>query len=254
VRLCPGARTGQRATGRVIYHRAMIERRSALPGGLEIVAAGQTMCLLPQRALYLPAHETLLVADVQLGKAASYRAQGVPVPESTTAATLARLDRILAGQPARQLFVLGDLLHDAAGLGPAVVDALIAWRHRHGSLDVVLVRGNHDRRAGDPPARCGIRVVDEPAPLADLHLCHEPDSGARDRFIVAGHVHPAFRLRGRHGAVRLPCFWFRSGSAILPAFGEFTGSCTVVPAPGDRLYLTDSETVHALPERISRAA
>ena len=232
----------------------MIECRSALPGSLEIVAAGQTMCLLPQRALYLPAHETLLVADVHLGKAASFRALGVPVPESTTAATLARLDRILAGQPARQLFVLGDLLHDAAGLGASVIDALTAWRHRHGSLDVVLVRGNHDRKAGDLPARCGIRVVDDSARLADLHLCHEPDSGARDRFTLAGHVHPAFRLRGRHGAVRLPCFWFRSGGAVLPAFGEFTGSSTVLPAPGDRLYLTDSETVHALPQRVSRVA
>jgi metallophosphoesterase superfamily enzyme len=69
----------------------MIERRSALPGGLEIVAAGQTMCLLPQRALYLPAHETLLVADVHW-QSRELRAQGVPVPEST-AATLARLDR-----------------------------------------------------------------------------------------------------------------------------------------------------------------
>ncbi len=138
------------------------------------------------------------------------------MPESTTAATLARLDRILAGQPARQLFVLGDLLHDAAGLGPAVVDALTAWRHRLGSLDVVLVRGNHDRRAGDRRRRCGIQIMEEPARLADLHLCHELDSGARDRFVLAGHVHPAFRLRGRRGAVRLPCFWFRSGGAILP--------------------------------------
>lgn len=104
------------------------------------------------------------------------------MPESTTAATLARLD-VAESWPASRLvglFVLGDLLHDAAGLGPAVVDALTAWRHRHGSLDVVLVRGNHDRRAGDPPARCGIRIMEEPARLADLHLCHEPDSGARD--------------------------------------------------------------------------
>jgi DNA ligase-associated metallophosphoesterase len=237
----------------VNYHRFMIDCRSALPGSLEIVAAGQTMSLLPQRALYLPAHEALLVADVHLGKAASFRAQGVPVPESTTAATLARLDRILACLPVRRLFVLGDLLHDAQARNPLVIDALAAWRDAYGPLDVVLVRGNHDRAAGDPPACCGIRVADEPVRLADLRLCHEPGDGD-EAFMLAGHVHPAFRLRGRRDALRLPCFWFRAGGAVLPAFGEFTGSSTIVPAPGDRLFLTDSEMIHAVPERVSRAA
>ena len=32
-------------------------------------------------------------------------------------------------------------------------------------VDVVLVRGNHDERAGDPPPAWGVRVVAEPHPL-----------------------------------------------------------------------------------------
>ncbi|HPU50541.1 MAG TPA: ligase-associated DNA damage response endonuclease PdeM [Burkholderiaceae bacterium] len=235
----------------------MLECSHPLQGSLTLEVAGQSMSLLPERALFLPAHEALLIADVHLGKAASFRALGVPVPEATTAATLARLDRLLAHLPARQLLVLGDLLHDAIAQHPRVIDALTAWRHAHRSLDVVLVRGNHDRRAGDPPAHCAIRVVDEPAALAGLRLRHHPlppDSPGAEGFAVSGHLHPAIRLRGRHGAVRLPCFWFRAASLVLPAFGEFTGSCDVVPMQGDRLYLTDSEKIHALPSQVSRAA
>ena len=53
--------------------------------------AGQRLDLLPQRAAFLPALRTLLVADAHIGKAVSFRRLGVPVPEATTAGTLARL-------------------------------------------------------------------------------------------------------------------------------------------------------------------
>jgi metallophosphoesterase superfamily enzyme len=38
----------------------------------------------------------------------------------------------------------------------------------------VLVRGNHDSRAGDPPASLGIRVVDEPFAVGPFAACHHP--------------------------------------------------------------------------------
>lgn len=53
---------------------------------------GQTLWLLADKAIYWPARRALLVADLHIGKAASYRALHQPVPRGTTAATLARLD------------------------------------------------------------------------------------------------------------------------------------------------------------------
>ena len=45
---------------------------------------------------------------------------------------------------------------------------------RHAALDVVLVRGNHDARAGDPPATGMLRCVDEPYALPPFLACHMP--------------------------------------------------------------------------------
>lgn len=46
--------------------------------------AGETLHLLPSHALWWPSGQALLIADLHLGKATSYRALGQPVPGGTT--------------------------------------------------------------------------------------------------------------------------------------------------------------------------
>ena len=43
---------------------------------------------------------------------------------------------------------------------------------------------------------------------------------------------------------RLPCFWLTPRGAVLPAFGSFTGSVSVVPGPEDRVFvIADQEVI-----------
>jgi len=86
--------------------------------------AGVDVELLPDRAMLLRDGRALIVADVHWGKAASFRAQGVPVPRGTTQAGLARLDDALTRTGATRLYVLGDLLHARNSLAPDTVQAL----------------------------------------------------------------------------------------------------------------------------------
>ena len=58
--------------------------------------AGEALHLLPAHALWWPAGQALFIADLQLGKAASYRALGQPVPGGTTRDKLARLSELIA--------------------------------------------------------------------------------------------------------------------------------------------------------------
>lgn len=213
---------------------------------LAIKYAGETLLLLADKAIYWPQQHTLLVADLHIGKAASYRALHQPVPRGTTEATLARLDQLLARYACDRLVVLGDFLHARTARAAGTLAVLAAWRTRHCELEIVLVRGNHDRHAGDPPAELGITVHEEPWLLGPFALCHEPEPHA-SHAVLAGHVHPAYVLRGRaRQRLRLPCFVIGAQVAVLPAFGEFTGGWNVAPQAGTRMFLTGADRVWPL--------
>lgn len=204
---------------------------------------GARLLLLPQRAAFCPDTATLLVADAHLGKAHSFRRLGVPVPAGTTAEALARLDAMLAATGARHIAFLGDLLHSARA--QSALAAVIAWRQRQPQLALTLVRGNHDRHAGDPPAALGVRAVDAPLRLGPWRLLHEPAGPAGGAvhgpddggYALAGHVHPGVALSGRaRDRLRLPCFHFGPRQGVLPAFGGFTGLHVLPRAVGDAVY------------------
>ena len=51
---------------------------------VRIELGGIMLELLPGRVAYRPDTATLFVADMHLGKSGTFRAHGVPVPESST--------------------------------------------------------------------------------------------------------------------------------------------------------------------------
>ena len=214
---------------------------------LAIDYAGQTVWLLPEHALWWPAARVLFIADLHMGKAATYRALGQPVPSGTTDENLRRLSQLLRHYQPAQLVFLGDFLHAAQARTASVLQALGAWRTGFARLHCVLVRGNHDSRAGDPPSGLQIEVVDEPYLLGPFAACHHPQ-GHPTHAVLAGHLHPALQLRGpARDRLRLPCFCFEDRQAILPAFGEFTGGWLVTPQPGLQLYAVGGQAVWSLP-------
>ena len=209
--------------------------------------AGQAVELLHERALWWPAERRLFVADLHLGKAASFRALGQPVPGGTTQENLARLDGLIEQHRPRELVFLGDFLHAAQSRTAPLLAAVADWRARHAGIDCTLVRGNHDHRAGDPPESLRIEIVDEPHLLGPFAACHHPQSHPT-HFVLAGHLHPSCRLHGPgRDSLRMPCFVREAGRMVLPAFGEFTGGWRVEPAPGRVFYGVAGAAVWPLP-------
>lgn len=209
-----------------------------------ITIAGETLHLMAERALFWEREGALIVADLHWGKAATFRAAGVPLPPGTTTDDLARLDRALARTGARRLLLLGDLFHAREGRRAAqTLAAAAAWRADHSSLDVLLVRGNHDRAAGDPPTELGMTVVDAPHHIGPFALHHEAPRAAA-AYTLAGHLHPGFVVSGpgrQHE--RLACFVVGRRGALLPAFGSFTGTLAVEARPDDRVFVIAGDAV-----------
>jgi DNA ligase-associated metallophosphoesterase len=212
--------------------------------------AGQSadILLLPGRAAFLPASATLLVADLHLGKAATFRSAGIPVPEGSAQADLARLERLVRDTAARRLIVLGDLFHARSGCTAEVFAEFAAMRGRISGTGVILVAGNHDRAIGTIPASLGIdscmRTLDEPP----FHFVHDPATGLpepdRSCFTVAGHLHPTVSMAVPGGdRITGRCFVAEASLLVLPAFGSFTGGHRVEVAADTRLWIARDDGV-----------
>lgn len=209
----------------------------------EVQLEGETLWLLAEKAIYWPARQCLLIADAHFGKASAYRSLGQPVPQGTTTDNLARLDRLLQAFDCVQVIFLGDFLHGPGSHASGTLSALRAWRARHRQLPMTLIRGNHDKRAGDPPADLGIDVVAEPLLMGPFALQHEPDAHP-SHHVLAGHVHPVYRLRGKgRQSLRLPCFQLGPRVSLLPAFGAFTGGYRVEPDANHRILVIGDQEV-----------
>ena len=205
--------------------------------------AGERLILLPELAAYWERTQTLLVADPHFGKAATFRAAGIPVPRGTTTGSLARLESALERTRASRIVFLGDFLHAREGREPETTRVVGEWKRRHANVAMLLVRGNHDARAGDPGPEIGIECVDGPVVEPPFVFTHKPsvsDAG----YVLCGHLHPGARLTGLgRERLRLPCFWFGDQTAVLPAFGEFTGLGDIEAQVGDRVWVVVDQSV-----------
>lgn len=192
--------------------------------------------LLRHKTAFSPVHKALFVADVHLGKAATFRSLGVPVPAGTTRENLDKLSECIAEFNPLSVYFLGDLLHAKAAHNAQLLEKLQQWRQQHSNIQMTLIRGNHDSKAGDPPASLNIAVVEEPFRLGGFALCHHPQT-VPNALVLAGHEHPVVVLNGKgRSRARLPCFYLKTDQLILPSFGAFTGGYAVNPQAGEAVF------------------
>ena len=196
--------------------------------------AGEDVLLLPERALFWPRAATLVAADFHWGKAATFRAAGIPIPDRHHRRRPARLDGALLRTCARRLVVLGDLFHAEAGrIATRTLAELRRWRERRPELEILLVRGNHDRHAGDPPDDLRINCLNAPAFVPPFVLRHEPAVSA-DGYTLAGHLHPGLVLAARAGGSISPASGSRRARRCCPrsAASRASGRCAPSRATG----------------------
>jgi metallophosphoesterase superfamily enzyme len=92
-------------------------------------------------------------------------------------------------------------------------------------------------------------MADEPYELGGFSFCHHPHVHARG-YVLAGHLHPVYRLTAAGDSARLPCFVFGESVGMLPSFGAFTGGFLVHPEEGQRIFVATDEQVFSLPSNL----
>src|SRR5688572_32668494 len=74
--------------------------------------AGRSLVADVSGALYWPAEDLLIVADLHLEKGSAFASRGIMLPPYDTASTLERLAATLDAYPAATVLCLGDSFHD----------------------------------------------------------------------------------------------------------------------------------------------
>lgn len=210
---------------------------------IDIVWQGEKLHLLARKGIFWPKEKTLFVADPHFGKAATFRKVGIPVSEHTTEDDCNRLLQMIESTGANKLVFLGDFLHARQGKTGPVRTLLFQWREMCADVEILLIRGNHDLKSGDPWPELSIKCLPEPFEMEKWACRHHPLENNNFPYL-AGHIHPGYRMRGTgRGAIRDACFWVRKDSIVLPAFGSFTGLKNIMPSPLEDIYLTNNEDI-----------
>lgn len=192
-----------------------------------ILIAGERVACDPRGVLYMPDMELLVVSDMHLEKGSSFARRGSLLPPYDTAATLQRLQAVIADYAPKRVVSLGDSFHDGEGAARLPEIFRLRLETLMEGRDWWWVAGNHDPQ---PPDGLSGRTVQEIA-IGGLIFRHEPSSNPAEGEI-AGHLHPCARIVQRGRSVRRRCFASDGRRVVMPAFGSYTGSLNVL----DRAY------------------
>jgi putative SbcD/Mre11-related phosphoesterase len=198
---------------------------------------GPGLCLDARRALWFQHERVLAVADLHLGYPWAKRAAGQLLPVSVRDNAAARLAELQNEYQAREVVLLGDIIHGAADL-PAVGAEL---RELAAALEPAVrirwVVGNHDRGLERLLKSLGLAEAVETQVVVGPHrLVHgdgvaplsPEDSPPPNGLIIMGHEHPVIRLGdGVTRSAKCPCFLVSSAVLILPAFSNWAAGVPV---------------------------
>lgn len=211
----------------------------------KITHLGEILFLHPFKSLFWEKHQILFIADLHLGKAAHFRKSGIPIPEEIHRPDLDRLTYLVQKYRPERLVFLGDLFHSTYNNAwisfKKFCDDAIGFKP-----DLIL--GNHDIL--DPKKYDFLNIHEFPLILEPYIFSHQPlpEEEIEGCFNICGHVHPSVRVSGpARQSLRVACFYFGQKQAILPAFGNFTGTAKIPKqSKEDQFYAVANQKIICL--------
>lgn len=182
------------------------------------VQLGDGVVALPQGLLWLERSRTLVAADAHL---AYEDVIGGALPLWSTAESVHALLLAVRRMEAREVVLLGDVIHGSRmseGAARIVGEALALLRQE---ARVTLVAGNHEGRSR------GVAVLGETEEAIERDgwvLVHGDEPVAVPRVIV-GHLHPSLPLGG---GAHIPAFLASPRLIVVPALTPYSNGLNVL--------------------------
>ena len=199
---------------------------------MEIMAC--PFLLLPEKAMYWPAKQMLILSDPHLGKVTHFRKAGIGVPLGAKNENWRNLNDLIAIHSPRSVYFLGDLFHSSYNDEWQELEEFMSVFE---GIDFHLVLGNHDILDRSVYQQSRLEVTDRSIQDQFLFTHHPLKEPEGDLFNFCGHIHPSIMLSGKaRQRVKLSCFYFLEQQLILPAFGVFTGTKNLGIENATRIY------------------
>jgi DNA ligase-associated metallophosphoesterase len=196
--------------------------------------------------LFHSATGSIIISDCHFGKTTHFRRHALPIPEKAIQKDLNRLEQITKTLNPKRIIFLGDLFHSAENREWNMLSEFLTDRIK---LPLILVMGNHDILSAQCYEKAGFELQSRYF-IGNIALVHDlEDFKTNSRFVISGHIHPGYRLRGNgRQQVLLPCFYVGSTSLIMPAFGSLTGLAAVEKKhKTDRVFCFTQSKIYEVP-------
>ena len=179
---------------------------------IQHIINNNTFWVSPERSLFWEEENTLIIADMHLGKSGHFRKAGIAIPQSVYKADLQRLIAQLYLFKVDRLIIAGDLTHSSAN---KELDLFIKWRKDFSLLHIDLVKGNHDILSDDWYDEANIHVSSWKMIVSPFIFLHDDKAGKKlteeekKLYRFTGHLHPGITMKGQgKQALKFPCFYF----------------------------------------------
>ena len=168
--------------------------------------------------------ETLLVADLHLGKGEALTREGHGMlPPYDSLSVLQALTKMTSDIPGlKRVIFLGDSFHRPGSIGRLDQKSLNMLGQLQSNLHLHFVLGNHDHHMDHPL----IKHQSLTMMLGNILLCHEPPE--QGQLFVCGHLHPVVRVRVKGRAFRRRAFLLTDSGIFCPALGSYAGGLNIV--------------------------
>ncbi|MET1055592.1 MAG: ligase-associated DNA damage response endonuclease PdeM [Pedobacter sp.] len=211
---------------------------------MTINCKGESLVLDKDRAIYWESKKMLIISDLHMGKAAHFRKAGIQVPATVTETDLEKLGRLISKYSPEILLVTGDMFHSDMN---TEVQVFSTWRASFPDLRIILIKGNHDLLSNDDYGDLSIEICPRELLSFPFRFVHDQPKVFDEYYNITGHIHPGITIYGKaRQQIKLPCFYFGSTCAILPAFSLFTGLSKIKAEEGDQFYAITPEKVVAV--------
>lgn len=190
--------------------------------------------LLPERALFWPAMELLLVADI-----------GCALTDKTWiesgAAELDRLKAIFKKKPVKRVVLLGDAAPEGRSFDRPFLSKVQSWSRVLGTAFYLAFPKTPMLKAEEMTA-FGVAAWADPLIIPPFAFTKEPHPHPK-YFTFSGHVHPHVVLKKGGERLSFPCFQFKDRVAILPSFSEDGLSQPISWTSDERLFAIDGNEI-----------